>query len=530
MSSEAIFFILKGLVDKISDKDAVSVRELRERATSVLGLPSDGLDDKKDDIRRWLQSILADEPFPDWEGDSGAMPARYNEALQATTGWRLTKAPRAYFSPYKVPSIDFKDLPIREYFGVNPIKAVVDVIIGHDERFDEEVIKRNVVDGEMDALPAICQPPVGAAVINHFSQTAFVKRSDGKYDIVRFITFQTGATGGKAMGPAAVTHKHGELYIINYGANKHNGKRVFQYLFQRLGGFQIRHWKFEGAEDNRFAAASDDMDVAAIDRGFDFIENAWRKREVPPTGFGQLRWITRCIKDPACPLHNWASGLIEKSFRELRDEGSLAKVVVDCPYTIKSFQPWFVDEVLADLCHLLSIKSLGMVGTAGCGKSPVLEGIACMFSRFWKRKLNIQELTSYRAACDLDFFRGQVGTVDRPDLLDDSDAKYITPAKWKAFSDVGLAEAMSRERWGASNWVRNQLTSNPILPAVKSEQKPVVKSELGREQQQAKDEKLRQELADLDRQRALRAQLQEAERELESISTTVFVMSDSDCE
>lgn len=71
----------------------------------------------------------------------------------------------------------------------------------------------------------------------------------------------------------------------------------------------------------------------------------------------------------------------------------------------------------------------------------------------------------YRTASDLDFFRGEAGTVDRPDLLDDADPKTVIPPKWKAFADVGLVEAMSRERWGASKFVRNQLriwAFNPI--------------------------------------------------------------------
>ena len=86
-----------------------------------------------------------------------------------------------------------------------------------------------------------------------------------------------------------------------------------------------------------------------------------------------------------------------------------------------------------------------------------MEGIACMLSRFWKRKLNLTGPGYYRTATDLDFFRGEVGSIDRPDMLDDANSKDITPAKWKAFCDVGLTEAMSRERWGASKWVRNQL-------------------------------------------------------------------------
>ena len=116
-----------------------------------------------------------------------------------------------------------------------------------------------------------------------------------------------------------------------------------------------------------------------------------------------------------------------------------------------------MDLVLADIVPHLAIRSLGLIGRADCGKTPVMEGVACMFSRHWKRVLKLDVPTSYRTASDLDFFRGEVGCVDRPDGLDDADPHTITPAKFKAFTDVGLVEAMTRERWGAAKWVRNQL-------------------------------------------------------------------------
>jgi hypothetical protein len=61
------------------------------------------------------------------------------------------------------------------------------------------------------------------------------------------------------------------------------------------------------------------------------------------------------------------------------------------------------------------------------------------------------------------YFR-RYGTIDRPDGLDDADPKLITPSRWKAFTDVGLTEAMTRERWGASKWVRGQLRLWAVNP------------------------------------------------------------------
>jgi hypothetical protein len=188
-------------------------------------------------------------------------------------------------------------------------------------------------------------------------------------------------------------------------------------------------------------------------------------RQLPAQGLPQLKWIVRNVKDPSGPLHNWSERLVEKAVGKLRDQGALAEVVDDCPYTLLTLRPWFIDTVLADLVPCLKTKAFGLVGRAGCGKSPVLEAVACMLSRFWARQLRIPNATAiYRTTCDFDFFRGEVGVRDRPDILDDADPKVVTLAKWKAFTDVALKEAMSRERWGASKWVRNQMRGYAFNP------------------------------------------------------------------
>ena len=71
----------------------------------------------------------------------------------------------------------------------------------------------------------------------------------------------------------------------------------------------------------------------------------------------------------------------------MKEEGCLATVSTDCPYTIQTLSPWLVDNVLVHLMPHLSTKSLGLIGKAGIGKTPVLETICCVMSRYWKRKL-----------------------------------------------------------------------------------------------------------------------------------------------
>ena len=261
----------------------------------------------------------------------------------------------------------------------------------------------------------------------------------------------------------ADSHKHGELNLISYANNSATGRKVFGYLFERLGGFQIRQWEFHGGASD--APQQADEDLVAIDEGFTFIEIRWRDRKIGSTGFEQLKWATSETKKKEGPLLKWSDRLVKGAIGKLRDEGALAKTITKCPNTIKTLAPWFIDGPPAELAPFLKTHAFGLVGKAGSSKSPVIESIACMFSRFWLRTMGVDAQTSYRISSDFDFFRGEIGCVDRPDALDDADPRVITPAKFKAFTDVGLVESMSRERWGASKWVRNQFRLfgfNPI--------------------------------------------------------------------
>ena len=86
-----------------------------------------------------------------------------------------------------------------------------------------------------------------------------------------------------------------------------------------------------------------------IDLGFDFIEKSWTERSIPTLGVGQMRWIAKQLITPTSPLYaqgdyKWTEKYIEKACTKLREQGSLARAVADCPYTLKTLQPWFVDS------------------------------------------------------------------------------------------------------------------------------------------------------------------------------------------
>jgi len=68
-----------------------------------------------------------------------------------------------------------------------------------------------------------------------------------------------------------------------------------------------------------------------------------------------------------------------------------------------------------------------------------------------------QVMPSFRQACEFDFFRGQPGSIFRPDIFDDGTLSGQQFKKLKAFTDVGNVESMSKERWGAAKWMKGHI-------------------------------------------------------------------------
>ena len=82
--------------------------------------------------------------------------------------------------------------------------------------------------------------------------------------------------------------------------------------------------------------------------------------------------------------------------------------------------------------------------------------------------------TAYRSTNDLDFFKDIQFTPAIPALYDDGDIGGEAVKKKKAFADVADEEAMIRERWTNSKFVRHQLrivldnAYNPERPNLKT--------------------------------------------------------------
>ena len=96
------------------------------------------------------------------------------------------------------------------------------------------------------------------------------------------------------------------------------------------------------------------------------------------------------------------------------------------------------------------------LGVQGNGESPALAALAMALSRCCIRRDGMPAAPGFRQASDLDFCRGEAGQLHIPCIHDDGDLDAQKPKALKAFYDVSLVGAMTRERWGAAKFVKNQ--------------------------------------------------------------------------
>ena len=127
--------------------------------------------------------IINDEPPPAF--GNGArdpavaedVPMSYKHASGVTAGFVLGKLPKPEFAPHSAPVFNIGDLPTRAWHGANPIKAVVDVVIGHEDPSITEASVRNAeIDWDFTSLPAVARQPASAIAVNNFIQVALIKQ------------------------------------------------------------------------------------------------------------------------------------------------------------------------------------------------------------------------------------------------------------------------------------------------------------------------------------------------------------------
>ncbi|CAJ1444831.1 unnamed protein product [Effrenium voratum] len=251
---------------------------------------------------------------------------------------------------------------------------------------------------------------------------------------------------------------HGEVHTVSWQANAKNTKKAIQYMLEKMGGFQVQSFALQASgnggmqSDNKNNNFFQGLTEENIDQGFDFIEAHGPRTHHSNT---QLRWISKQFISDESPIQTWPERLIKEALRNLMNDGVLALPVYDFPLTLVDVEP-SVLTVLEEIFPCFTDKACGMHGVHNVGKTPLGRTIAMAMSRYWVQKLNSKNEPGFREACEFDFFRGEAGRQDRPDIFDDGSLAEQPMRKLKGFCDVGNT-VLTKERWGAAKFPQGQL-------------------------------------------------------------------------
>ncbi|CAJ1420910.1 unnamed protein product [Effrenium voratum] len=283
-------------------------------------------------------------------------------------------------------------------------------------------------------------------------QMTVTKRNDGSVIILKHFVFPEKVKPSLFMKMA-----HGTANRAKYMTSAPKvGRKILQYCLENMGGYTFKCFEMESQAMKKAKGGSTRFEEKAdeeIDAGFDFIVQQGPRSS---SGMQQLRWQTKQLRQTDSPIFGWPPGLVEKALRNLAADGALARKEFQwpIPLTQRYYKKWVL-EMLEKIWEF-DQAALVMLGEAGAGKSPLGRSVLMAQVRHNKMHYNVDGSPCIRCTPELDFLRGEQGSILMGDFLDDTSLSNLSMKMVKAFLDVGLYESMCWARWGASKWVQNE--------------------------------------------------------------------------
>ena len=298
--------------------------------------------------------------------------------------------------------LTFADLPTLDFPAGGKIKCFVDLVPDVDSDVPKAIIKESLQSKTYEDIPA----PFGmkSKATGPFKlDIAIMLQHNGKHTVIKLFHFPQLMKVDVARGLC-----YGTPYCFNWQGEVKTMKKCIHFVFERLGGFQCRQHVFRTSEEGK---PENERSQEEWDFGFDFIEQKGPRENIKNR---MLRWVTVQTSCKDSPIFRWPPVLVEKSLRNLAQDGVLAQVHTSWCLTLYDIDVRVL-QALAPLFSSFSEKALGLFGEPGAGKTPVARSVAMALSRYYINRIGQQGEVepSFRQASEFDFFRGQSGQVSR---------------------------------------------------------------------------------------------------------------------
>jgi hypothetical protein len=384
-----------------------------------------------------VPSLGEDLEIADMDG-----PITFEEACLKTESLSFAALDVPIFVNKPAGIVEVLHLPLREIVGGTTLKYMIDIVCHFEGPIDKAAIEVCMKKGIYKMLPVPYKSKT-EILVPYTLQIAARPEPDGKHTIVKHYTFSQ-KVNVQLLKAAAV----GVAYAIEFGKNFRCGAKGFQYMFESLGGYQVRYFALKHDGPKRIKSSGE------LQAGFDFI-----RLRGPRSMHNNLmtEWTEIHINTEGTPIYGWNAGLVEKSLRNYAASNALAEPVLFYPLTLKDVSGWFLDDVLAPIVPHLLDHTVLFLGEPGRGKTVIAEILAQAFSLYHILQDGVDEEMSYKITSDLDFLRGEPGSKYRPAVLDDIDLQKQPIVKCKAVFASSEVKSMTYQRWGGTAFVQMQL-------------------------------------------------------------------------
>ena len=145
----------------------------------------------------------------------------------------------------------------------------------------------------------------------------------------------------KVMSKDCINTCHGSPMRFDWGSHSRNGLMASNYMLDRMGGMQLRLWTIQPKLEKKIT-----LDQEARENGYRFI------RDHGPRSNNRnqfMEWTDEQVHRPGGPLEGRSEGKVTTALLNYYRGRQNAKTLEYWPSTLKSFVPWFLDNVLVHM-------------------------------------------------------------------------------------------------------------------------------------------------------------------------------------
>ena len=322
-------------------------------------------------------------------------------------------------------------------------KYCVDMVLDWEGELAKSALEKFAKEGKFDEMPDPIKPKTVIEGFGYYMQVSATEKSPKKWDIIKHYTFDE---------PQKYTFLkerivQGEMCLMSWWkANTFASKKIFQKVFENLGGFQILFCDWGG--EDKADALTDEKRAA----GYEYI----RKWGPAANNRGEwVEWADRKTHDETTPLFGWPEAKV-KEFLGARHRGKqTAKTLTQFFTTYKDLQPWMLHNIMRPIAATHQEFGVIWIGLTQCGKSLVATTHGFQVSIFQLKEGGFdlgEHEPSILTARYLDMFRGEPVTKIKPGIYDDGKFFELDAPEVKAFLYPAEPDATLWARYGGSHF------------------------------------------------------------------------------